>query len=237
MSKRELKLATAKDWDAWIAIVRRKATGYQIWDLINPSEETRPDSLQEPTEPELGIPDDPDEEIDSKILTRYKLKKEIYKSRLIKWEKQHESMTKLVDFIYDTISVANRVYIQKTEVHPWNILRALKQKLAPSDSARELELERLYDKLKTGPTPRQNVETWLDEWIQMYYLAKEFGLNAVVDTRKVYRDFILAIEHITPVMAQMYEDALDNTEDREKQLFKLIEKFRNYIRLRDIKRR
>ena len=33
--KRELKLSQSKDWDAWLSVVRAKATGYQILDLVD----------------------------------------------------------------------------------------------------------------------------------------------------------------------------------------------------------
>ncbi|KAL8717048.1 MAG: hypothetical protein Q9225_005675 [Loekoesia sp. 1 TL-2023] len=138
MSIRELKLASSKDWDAWITIVKGKAIAYRIWDLIDPSKVEKPTPLEKPEEPELDIPDNEEEEEYTKLLVRYKLQMAKYKSQRSKWKEQHESFTKLIDFIYDTITVANIVYIQKIEVHPWNILRALKQKLAPPDSAYSL---------------------------------------------------------------------------------------------------
>lgn len=90
-----------------------------------------------PVEPELDVLENVNEAMDSKLLASYKLHMQQYKAHLHIWEKQHESFTKLIDFIHDTITLPNTI-----EIHPWNIRRALKQKHAPSDSARSLEMER-----------------------------------------------------------------------------------------------
>lgn len=106
MSKRKPKLSSSKDWDSWIAVVRSKATGYQIWDLVDPSKPLRPVMISKPQEPELNIPEDVDKDMGSRILAGYKLHMQQYKSQLTKCEKQHASFTKLNGFIYDTITVA-----------------------------------------------------------------------------------------------------------------------------------
>lgn len=70
----------------------------------------------------------------------------------------------------------------------------------------------------------------------MYTLAEDCGIAEVVDTRRAYRDFIIAIEKQAPVLAQMSELMMESSiEDHEVLLFQAIEKFRHYIRLRDIK--
>lgn len=199
-SKRELKLDTTKDWDAWLAVIKRKAVGYRIWIFVDPSNQAKPEQLEEPEEPDIEV-----------ILKAVSTAQDIaslgkvqfsqYKAKKAKWDEQQESIIKLMDFIYESITVPNLISIQKTEVHPYNMLRALKQRLAPSDSARLLEIEQDYARLKSGPSPHQNSEVWLDEWTRMYELAKELKLAEVVDSSRTYRDFLLAIWKHAPVLA------------------------------------
>ena len=236
MSKRELKLGSSKDWDAWIAVIRGKATGYQVWDLIDPSKPTKPESLPAPIKPTYNIPANENDPIDPNVEAICRLKDLRYKAEEKAYCKQQDSFAKLNDFIYDTITVNNTIYIQKTEPHPYYILRQLKQKLAPSDSARSLELERQYEKLRTGPSNRQNIEAWLDDWMHTYTLAKEYKIAEVVDTRRALRDFLLAIESHAPTLTAMYELMDVNTNDEETRLMEVVEKFRHHIRLREIKK-
>ena len=56
---------------------------------------------------------------------RFKIAQSDYKRELQEQEKEKEAMGKIINFIYDTTSVSNLTYIQKVEIHPWNVLRAL----------------------------------------------------------------------------------------------------------------
>ncbi|KAL8846356.1 MAG: hypothetical protein Q9221_008549, partial [Calogaya cf. arnoldii] len=116
-------------------------------------------------------------------------------------------------------------------------LQTLKSKLAPTDLIRSLELEYEYKKLKDSLTLKQNIKAWLDKYMQMYHKAKVVGIVEVKDTQRCYRDFIIAINKIAPVLAQRYEEVIDEfaPEGHEALLFKVIKKFYHHIRLRDIK--
>lgn len=158
---RDLILATSKDWDSWLAIIKSKAVGYQIWDLINPSKPTRPAYIAtKPVKPTLNLPEGNDAAAQAAtvtILSLYKIHKDEFKTDLEEWKEQHQAFTKIIDFIHDTVTIHNIVFIQKAEVHPWNYLRALKSRLAPSDQERMLELETQYAKLSRGPG-KQDIE-------------------------------------------------------------------------------
>lgn len=75
----------------------------------------------------------------------------MYKVKLAKYERQKEAFGELISFTQDTITAHNVTIIQKEEPHPWNIFRALKRRLAPSDETRSLEIEQEYHKLCKGP--------------------------------------------------------------------------------------
>ena len=235
-TKREAKLVTGKDWDPWLNIVKGKARAYQIWNLIDPSLAVKPTALADPVMPQAVISTEEQSAADStKAMNNYKQSMSQWKALLTQYTKQTESFSKIVDYIYDTVSITNHPFLEHTEPHPWDMLRALKSKLAPTDSARTLEYERLYKKLSTGPTPKQNPEAWLEDYVLMLPRAKNVGVAEAKDTRRAYRDFILAIHKYAQTISEMAELNLDNEVDHETAHQKLIEQFRHYIRLHDIK--
>ncbi|KAL8697012.1 MAG: hypothetical protein Q9201_007358 [Fulgogasparrea decipioides] len=87
--------------------------------------------------------------------TEYEIDLAEYKHKQSKWEKQHQSLTKLVGYIYET--------------------------------------------------------------------AKQVGIAEVSDTRRAYRDFLLAISETAPVIAQMNQLLIETVDDIEKQLLLVIE--------------
>ncbi|KAL8732572.1 MAG: hypothetical protein Q9181_003903 [Wetmoreana brouardii] len=108
--------------------------------------------------------------------------------------------------------------------------------MASSRYTRLLELEQDYKRLSIGPSTRQNIEAWLDDWIQMYTLGKEYGLAEIVDTKRAYRDFLFAIEEQEPILAQIHLYKLEDTDDKEELLFKVIERLRYWIQVREIQK-
>lgn len=132
-------LAKSADWDAWFSFVPTRAVNIQIWDLVNPSLKEKLVSLERPTEPEFVILDH-DARFDQVSYEAYKARRDIYKTKLAKYERHENAFGDLITFIQETIAAHNVIFIQKEEPHPWNILQALKKRLAPSDEARNLEI-------------------------------------------------------------------------------------------------
>lgn len=226
---RKILLAKPGDWDAWISFVRTRATNSRVWDLVNPDLTTKPISIVEPIEPEFEIPDD------SVLFDRlgyeaFKARKDAYKTKYAKYERQQKALSDLITFIQETITSHNIVYIQKEEAHPWNILRALKKRLAPSDEARSLDIEQRYHKLCKGPG-NQNVETWLDEWMATITEAKEHSVAEVNGTRPV-RDFLMAIRPKEPTFADAHLVFLRYKVVDD--LYELAEAFRQHLRLQQL---
>ncbi|KAG6995781.1 hypothetical protein G7Y79_00042g078860 [Physcia stellaris] len=232
-TKRELKLSSSKDWDAWLSVVRAKATGYSIWDLIDPSKDTRPTGKFEPVEPNL----DAQQGVDfTEKHARYKIALSKYKKELQDWKEQKDSMAKIIDHIYSTTTVTNLIFIQSVEIHPWTVLRALKARLAPTDSARSLELEQEYNRLIKGPSNRQSIDVWIDDYLKMLALAKQAKIAEVTDSKRAYRDFLQAIDKTASTFAEVYLLQQDNVTNHETQLLTLIETFRHHMRLKEARR-
>ena len=57
----------------------------------------------------------------------------------------------LISFIQETTSAQNITLIQKVDSYPWDLLRVLKNRLAPSNEARSLEVGQSYHKLCKKP--------------------------------------------------------------------------------------
>ena len=232
--KREFKLKKSKDWNAWLSVIKGKAVGYQIWEIIDPSLTIKSACLQKPQD--IQKPDANTIETDPNVYMRYKIERTAYRNDFTKWNQQHEGLSKIIDLIYDTMSIINLTYIQKMEVHFWSLLRVLKTRLAPSNSARSLKFERDYERLKKGPSNKQDIEAWLNDYIQMYILIKKHDIAEIANTKRAYKNFLLIIESQASIFAQMHEYLINTTENKEKLLFKMIEKFRTHIRLRNIKK-
>ena len=189
-TQKRLILSKSEDWDSWISFVRNQAESHNVWNLIDPTFPIRPIALTKPLEPlfELG---GSAEAFNSKAFEFYKAQQVVYKSRLARYNEQKTGFTAIISFIQETITVENAILIQKVESHPYNLLVALKQRLAPSDQARSLYLEKRYEKLKKGPG-NQDTETWINDWQRMYTDATIHGLAEVSGDRPI-RDFLLGI--------------------------------------------
>ena len=76
----------------------------------------------------------------------------------------------------------------------------------------------------------------MNDYVQMYTLIKKNNIVEIINTRRAYRDFLLIIEDQTSILAQMHEYQINTKMNKEKLLFKVIEKFRTHIKLREVKK-
>ena len=72
--------------------------------------------------------------------------------------------------------------------------------------------------------------------MQIYILTKKNDIVEIINTRRTYRDFFLIIESQASILAQMHKYQINTEMNKEKLFFKIIEKFRIHIRLREIKK-
>ena len=165
-TQKKIVLSKPEDWDSWISFVRNQAESHNVWNLIDPTLPVRPVDLARPLESLFELSNSV-ETFNPKAFEFYKAHRVVYKSRLARYNEQKTGFTAIITFIQETITVENAIFIQKIESHPYNLLVALKQRLAPSDRARSLYLEKRYEKLKKGPSD-QDIETWINDWQRMY---------------------------------------------------------------------
>ncbi|EKG09419.1 Integrase catalytic core, partial [Macrophomina phaseolina MS6] len=152
----------------------------------------------------------------------------IFRHKINVYDRRQKALAELTTYIQESISTTNLSFITSEEPHPWNILRALQKRLAPTDQARLLELEHQYHQL-CKPPRSQNVESWLQQWEKLYTEAKKHNLAEVSDNRPT-RDFLLALKPIEPQFVSTYQIKNLDPATRVTDLYDMIEKFRQYYR-------
>ena len=191
-STKKVVLAKLANWDDWTLFIQSRAINNNLWHLVNLDFFEKPQTLLEPkvltlTLPLAGII------IDKDILEVYKIQNSLYKTQLRKYECQKKVFGDLIFFIQETTSAQNITLIQKVKPYSWDLLKALMNKLAPSDKAQSLEVEQSKHKLCKGPES-QDLEAWLDEWVTTYTKTKELGIFEISGTQLI-RDFLMAAQH------------------------------------------
>jgi hypothetical protein len=96
-------------------------------------------------------------------------------------------MATLRSFIQETITRTYLTYTFDCDT-PHDMLVTLKQRVAPTDQARKIELINQYQKLKEAPHS-QNLDTWFQQWEKTYKECKQLNLPDVEDDRPLY-DFL-----------------------------------------------
>jgi hypothetical protein len=223
------------DWDEWLEVVKTKSVGGKIWDFVNPN--TNKDELPILEKPMIPSAKDvnplktvlsqlTDDEKDKLKLLRYD-----FKHQPTLYERQDAALASLRLFIQETISRTFLPYTFNCNT-PYDILVALRRRIAPTDKARKLELTQRYQKLKSSPRA-QNVDTWLQQWERTYTECKDLNLAVVADEQPVY-DFLQAVADISPEFSNVWMVNLQTQEADGEPLpdfYRIVELFRNHQRL------
>jgi hypothetical protein len=183
-------------WESWLFVVKTIADGGDTWKYLNPDLDIEPIV---PNRPEKPSPRDvnPNKasilELDAAEKETFKLLLSMYKEDLAIAKQVLDTIQTVRNHIVTTVSTRNIVYINdKTTVY--QMLVALKKRLAPTDYARKLDLARKYNKLKTY-SKREDVEKWLKDWETTFADGKKLNILEVADDRSLF-DFTHAISSI-----------------------------------------
>jgi Reverse transcriptase (RNA-dependent DNA polymerase) len=234
VTKTVVILDTPTDWHEWLFFVEKKAHEANIAEHINISTETGPTALKEPTRPSYqDVKEGATKltELGPVELSMYNILRDEYKTDLSSYEKKRKALIELVDLILSTISRQNLTYVLDKKT-PWEMLTALKLRVAPTDRVRKLELIRQYQELKKAPRS-QYIDGWLLKWEKTYTEAEKLALPDVQDDRATY-DFLLAVKSIDSVYAATHEVLLNEklkTKEKLPTVHEAIADFRNHLRL------
>ena len=91
-----------------------------------------------------------------------------------------------------------------------------------------------YEKLKKGPGNRQDVYRWLNDFTSLYWKGKHAKVAEIVNIRRYYFEFILAIRHTAPYLSAIFEinmkkDVEGNDEQREEKLLRAFKQYDEHM--------
>jgi len=223
------------DWSEWIEIVKTKAKAGEIWEFVDPSTvKTALPAFNEPTLPRPANVNpakttisnlDADEKEELQVL------RQDYKQKSRRYEQQRAALGNLRIHIQETISRTYLPYTFNCET-PHDMLTALKQRAAPTDRARKMELVNQYRKMMKTPKD-QSIEPWLQEWEKVYTECKKMKLPEVEEERPLF-DFLTSISRISPEFTNAWMIDIQRMQDKGDDLpdlYKMVELFRNNQRL------
>lgn len=124
-----------------------------------------------------------------------KIRRYRYKQSMVTYQQQKTAMRNFLTTIQETISQTYLIYTLKCNT-PYEMLRAFKKRVAPTDQARLIELSHKYQKLLSIGRS-QNLRIWLQHWKKTYTKGQELGLPEVANQRPLY-DFMEAVSDLEP---------------------------------------
>ena len=171
--------------------------------------------------------------IDIQILSLYNDRKKHYKILIFKYDKLIRKFDKTNALIQKTISTTNQFYIEKIEIHFYDILLIFQKKISFFDYERMMFIEKNYHKLRKE-FKNQNVKKWLNEWMKIFNDAKIYKIKKVAKTKSL-KKILLAINsidskfnlvHTTDFLNIVYSTTIIE------QMLTLIEMFKHIIRMK-----
>ena len=228
-------LTGPNDWDEWLEVVKTKAEAGKVWEYVDPSKPK--DQLKALSRPAVPTAKDVNpakttvasltaDELDELKLLRFD-----FKHQLQLYERQDTALHNLKSFIQETVSRTFLLYTFKKD-STYEVLVALRTRVAPTDRARKLELSQRYGKLKKAPKS-QNIEAWLQSWEQTYTECKDLKLPVIEDNMPLY-DFLQAVSDVAPDFSSVWTINLEQMESDNKSLpdiYWIISLFRDHQRL------
>lgn len=235
-TSKTVTLNQPSDWKPWLFVVKTIADGGDIWGYINPDLDTEP---VVPIRPEKPAPQEVNSSKNSIVALdptekeTFKILLSVYKEDLAKANKVLDTIQAVRTYIVKTVSTKNITYIDdKTTVY--QMLVALKKRLAPTDYAQKLDVVQKYNKLKTY-SKEEDVEKWLEDWETIYTNGKKLNIPEVADERPLF-DFTHAVSVIDSGYSSTQEYFINlkiKNSETLPELFDLVEDFRNHYRRTD----
>jgi hypothetical protein len=203
-------LKSPRDWARWLALIKTKALNNDLWKHIDPSTANPPQFLP----PARPNPSDfaaaGTENVTVATLTATQFQR--YNAELSVWQeeiKDHRKKVKILSEIEDHVIRTAGTYWSTIEsvsgLHAR--LVKLKERVAPTTYAREQEVTRRYENVRTQAKTTRT-EEWLAEWESALRDAIELKIPDVQGIRPT-RHFLLAVEKIAPMFSQSWSNTIE----------------------------
>jgi hypothetical protein len=222
-----------KDWELWYSMIARTAESYGVFRYLDISKEQIP----APEVPERPYPGNLDPEVDSvaglsqTYLAMYNTMQEDYKFDYTEYDRVQKGLRQVATIVNTTVAVSlQRQYNEIRDLY--TILWTLKNKVAPSNEAREHELATEYQALKTVQNGMNPLD-WITAWEILCKEAKQHGLPEVSGDRPV-NDFLNAVLGVDKEWATAQIVSIQNKKEKGKflpGLEEITERFRSYLRI------
>jgi hypothetical protein len=229
-----LLLTESKDWDNWYELIRVTAVRKGIFPLIDVKKDEAPMPLERPVRPPItavkanapaySYLDDDEKEY-------YKILLDEYKDNTRRYEQQEKALDEIFTLISDTTALHLRTYTRDLNT-PYEILRALRQRLEPSSIVRSFDLSKEYQALK-HTNKHTSVDRWLMRWETTYAAAVKFDIPDIQGQKPLW-DFLTAVRAIdeawgSSTLSNIQLKLIDEP-DKYPSVTKVIEAFRNNMR-------
>jgi hypothetical protein len=227
INTRKVILSKSADWNIWFSFVKVKAINHEVWELINSAIEVKSVEISKSSSSITSVVES--ENLNKNAVELYKLECVSYTHRIADYQNQKKTLIDLINYIQKIITVDNVIYIKSIDSHSWNQLRALKKRLASTDSTRTMIIETKYRQLCWESTRYQDMKTYLTEWKRTYIEAKKNNLFEISDN-KTLRDFLVSLADRESQYSNAQLMILKNSND---DLLETIASFRQFIRMRE----
>jgi hypothetical protein len=154
---------------------------------------------------------------------------EVFRHELVTYRRKKEALQDIHNFILTTIARQHILYIANKD-SVYQILSALKKRIAPTDRARELEVTRQYRDLQKAPK-NQQIKKWIEQWEKIHADAENLDLLDIKNGRPLY-DFLNAVRTISPGFADTKIGIINKRLAENKELpslYNILKQYRNYI--------
>lgn len=231
-SKVSITLVRPEDWDEWMLIVNSMARNGNVKDLIDPNLPTEPPQPVEPRRPtavDAGAASITALTADQQKV--YALLRDDFKYDMMKYRDQREALKSIQDFILTRVDRQHLILLEGKET-VYQMLVALKKRLAPTDRAREMDVIRRYRELQRAPKSQQ-IDKWLQQWERVYTEAQNLSLPDVQKERPLY-DFLNALRPVDTAFVAGREATLEERIRRKEDLptiLDMLENYRNHVRI------
>ncbi|KAK8236910.1 hypothetical protein HDK77DRAFT_302415 [Phyllosticta capitalensis] len=225
MSAYKVILSTSADWEDWICTIRFRANSLGVWNLIDPTNEEPQGLLTEPNRPDTSCLDEPSTSTSPESREDLRLRLEVYKIDLGSYRRQQDNLGQVSLWILDNVSPHWFSILIESRDNPWDMLRILRRKVAPSLGEDWAKVNRDATELDKNPLEDDGVLEWLEKWELIVTRYKPLASNGEVSIRR------FLIHRIHPKLGQEWaKDIIDSTakEKGEDRFFKLVEKTRQH---------